>query len=139
MTCRVAVRPLVGAALFACSAAGCGSGGPPARQDVIQAAPGELHGASTRTLFHEFRETVRTRGVEGAKQELPNVLENFATYEHKDVGSHLKTYKQISEKLTSLESALAGTPTKDEVVKAVDEIWTLVDSLPGKAPAKAAP
>ena len=49
------------------------------------------------------------------------------------LGAHKETYKQIYEKLKALEGTLAGSPTKEAVVKVVDDIGALADKLPGKA------
>ena len=111
--------------------AGCGRGSGRPDLDAIPAE--ELHGASTKGMLYEFRAKVRKYGVAAAKKELPAVLEAFADYEQQPIGSHKETYRQIAEKLKALETTLAGSPTKDAVVKAADEIGALADKLPGKA------
>jgi len=112
---------------------GCGSGQPSGRPDLDAIPDEELHGASTKGMLYEFRAKVRKRGVAAAKTELPSLLEGFKDYEKQPVGKHKDTYRQIAEKLKTLEGTLAASPTKDTVVKAADEIGTLADKLPGKA------
>lgn len=111
---------------------GCGSGQAGARPDV-DAIPDDVHfGTASKALLYEFRAKVRKRGVEGAKRELPQVLEGFEGYEKRSLGEHTATYKEIVEKLKALEGSL-GSANRDAVIKAADEIGTLADKLPGTA------
>lgn len=112
---------------------GCGSDEPPARQDILDKAPEELHGSSTKAMLYEFRAIVRKRGTAGAKAELPILLENFEGYEETPVGDHLDTYTQIVEKLKSLETMLAGSASDEEVKAVIEEVGKLADTLPGEA------
>lgn len=128
-TCRL----LGTALLIILSIAGCGSGQPSGRPDLDAIPREELHGASTKAMLYEFRAKVRKRGATAAKQELPQLLEDLGNYERQPVGQHKDTYKQILEKVKALETTLAGSPSKDAVVKAADEIGALADKLPGKA------
>jgi hypothetical protein len=125
---------LLGAALLITLCVfGCSSGQPSGRPDLDAIPREELHGASTKAILYEFRAKVRKRGVNAAKQELPQLLEGLENYEQQPVGQHKDTYKQIVEKIKALQTTLAGSPSKDAVVKAADEIGTLADKLPGKA------
>ncbi|MGH7127323.1 MAG: hypothetical protein ACREIV_02050 [Planctomycetaceae bacterium] len=112
---------------------GCGSDEYTARPDILQTPEAELHGASVKASLYEFRAKVRKHGAEGARQELPTLIESFEGYEDQPVGEHLETYTQIDAKLKELDSMLAGSPTKEQVVAVAEEIGTLADKLPGKA------
>jgi hypothetical protein len=119
--------------LLALAAQGCGSDEPPARPDILEAPAEDLHGAATKATLYDFRARIRKRGVDAAKQELPLLLENFENYEDEPLGQYRETYDQIVEKLKALETTLGGSPTKEQVVQAAEEIGTLADKLPGKA------
>ena len=93
----------------------------------------ERRGAATKADIYVFRANVRRRGISAAKQELPDLLSSVEGYEKLKLGEHKETYKQIVEKLKALEGLLAGSPSKDAVVKAVDEIGTIAAKLPGTA------
>jgi hypothetical protein len=113
---------------------GCGPRRQASGRPDIDAIPEiELRGAADKATLYEFRAKVRKRGVSAAKQDLPDILPSFEAYEKYKLGEHKETYKQIAEKLKALQGLLAGSPTKEAVVKAVDEIGTLADKLPGKA------
>ncbi len=112
---------------------GCGSGQQSGRPDLDAIPDEELHGSSTKGMLYEFRAKVRKRGVQAAKAEVPVLLESFADVEQQPVGGHLDTYRQIAAKLQELQTTLAGSPTKEAVVKAAEEIGTLADKLPGTA------
>ena len=115
-------------------APGCGSRGQPSGRPDIDAIPEiERRGAATKADIYEFRAKVRKRGVAAAKQDLPDLLASLEGYERLKLGEHKETYKQIVEKLKALQGQLAGSPSKEAVVKAVDEIGALADKLPGKA------
>lgn len=118
--------------LLALGMVGCGSE-PPARQDILDQPAEELHGAATKGMLYEFRAKVRKHGVEGARQELPILLENFENYEQAPVGQDLDLYKQINDKLMAFQTTLGGSPDNDAVVQAVEEIGVLADLLPGEA------
>jgi len=127
VSCGPAVA--LGIALFAL---GCGSGQTSGRPD-IDAIPDEDHFAKdVKGQLYEFRAKVRKRGVNGAKQELPQLLEGFEGYEKRRLGAHAATCKEIVDKLKALEGAVASA-NRDAVVKAVEEIGTLADKLPGTA------
>ena len=113
--------------------AGCGSNGPPAREDVLAMPREELYGASMKSLVYEFRAKVRKRGIPAAKEGLPGLLENFNGYEEQAVGTHLETYRQIADKLKTLQTTLEGSPSREAVTDQVDEIGSLADQLPGDA------
>ena len=112
---------------------GCGKGQKSGRPDIDAIPEVELRGASNKADIYQFRAKVRKRGAAAAKQDLPDLISSLEGYEKLNLGPHKETYKQIVEKLKALESTLAGSPSKDVVVKAVDEIGTLADKLPGKA------
>jgi hypothetical protein len=112
---------------------GCGSGQKSGRPDIDAIPEIELRGAATKASLYEFRAKVKKRGVAAAKQDLPDLLSTLEGYERLKLGEHKETYKQIVEKLKALESELAGSPTKESVTKAVDEIGALADKLPGTA------
>jgi len=115
-------------------APGCGPRGQSSGRPDIDAIPElERRGAATKADIYQFRAIVRKRGVAGAKQELPDLLASLEGYERLKLGEHKETYKQIVEKLKKLQGELAGSPTKEAVVKSVDEIGTLADKLPGQA------
>lgn len=120
------------AVAIAAGLSGC-SGQRSGRPDLDAIPDEELHGASIKALLYDFRAKVRKYGAAGAKKELPAVLEGFQDYEKQPVGKHLDTYRQIAEKLKALDTTLAGSPSKDAVVKTADEIGSLADKLPGKA------
>jgi len=65
--------------------------------------------------------------VAAAKQDLPDLLAGLEHYEKFKLGQHKETYKQIVEKLKALQADLAGSPTKESVTKAADEIGALAD------------
>lgn len=121
------------ASLLALGAMGCGGDTPEARQDILNTPREELYGASTKSLLYEFRAKVRKHGVEGAKDALPELQENFQGYEQLPLGEHMQTWQQIDEKLKELESALGQSPSREQVTSSVEEIGTLADKLPGKA------
>jgi len=115
-------------------APGCGSRGQTSGRPDIDAIPElERRGAATKADIYHFRAVVRKRGVAGAKQELPDLLSSLEGYERLKLGEHKETYKQIVEKLKALQGELAGSPSKEAVVKSADEIGTLADKLPGQA------
>jgi hypothetical protein len=125
---------LSGAALLVTlCVSGCSSGQPSGRPDLDAIPRDELQGASTKAMIYEFRAKVRKRGASAAKQELPQLLEGLQDYERQPVGQHKDTYKQIVEKIRELQTTLAGSPSKEAVVKAAEEIGALADKLPGKA------
>jgi hypothetical protein len=113
-------------------AVGCGSTQSSARPDIDAIPDEEHHGKLTKVLVYEFRAHVRKGGVEAAKRELPELLENFEGYENRKLGDHAATYKEIVEKLKAMEASL-GSAARESVVKAADEVGTLADKLPGEA------
>jgi hypothetical protein len=123
-----AAFPLV---VLAC-AAGCSTGQSSGRPDV-DAISDEVHfGTASKGLLYEFRAKVKKHGVEAARQELPQLLESFEGYERRKLGESAGTYKEIVEKLKALEGTL-GTASREDVIKAADEIGALADKLPGEA------
>jgi hypothetical protein len=113
--------------------AGCSGAQPPSGRPEVEGVSDEEHfGAASKALLYEFRAKVRKRGVDAAKQALPQVLESFDGYEQRKLPDSAATYKEIVEKLKALEGSLASA-SKDAVVKAAEEIGTLADKLPGKA------
>ena len=115
--------------------AGCGSAGNSARPDVDAISDEEHFGTASKRLLYEFRAKVRKHGVNVAKQDLPDILEELSTYDQRRITKDKDVYKEIVEKLKALQGKLGGSPAKEEVVKAADEIGTLADKLPGKADA----
>lgn len=111
---------------------GCSSGQTSGRPDIDAIPEVELRGAATKASLYEFRAKVRKRGINAAKQDLPDLIESLEGYEKLKLGEHQETYKQIVEKLKAFQGTLA-TATKDSAVKAADEIGALADKLPGKA------
>jgi hypothetical protein len=114
---------------------GCSSGQRSGRPDIEAIPEIELRGAATKGQIYEFRAKVRKHGIAAAKQDLPDLIGSLENYERLKLGEHKETYKQLVEKLKALESTLAGSPSKEAVVKAVDEIGTIADKLPGTADA----
>ena len=126
---------LMAALVLPLGAGGCGGADTSARPDIA-AIPDEEHFANdTMGQLYVFRAKVRKRGVEAAKQDLPDLLEGVATYEQRRITKGKETYKEIVEKLKALQAKLGSSPSKDEVVKAAEEIGTLAGKLPGKAEA----
>src|SRR5262245_20353196 len=119
------------AGLIYLGAAGCNSTVNTSRPDVDAVSNEEHFGISSKRLLYEFRAKVRKNGVNAAKQDLPGVLEELSTYDQRRL-SNKDDYKEIVEKLKALEGKL-GTSSKEDVVKAADEIGALADKLPGKA------
>ena len=118
---------------FAVMALACGSGGSSGRPDLDAIPEVERRAEATKAEIYQFRARVRKGGVNAAKQDLPDLIASLENYEKLKLGEHKETYKQIFEKLKALEGTLGGSANKDAVVKAVDEIGTLADKLPGKA------
>jgi hypothetical protein len=117
------------------AACGCGGADTSARPDIA-AIPDEEHfGKDIKGQLYVFRAKVRKRGAEAAKQDLPDLLEGVATYEQRRITKDKDVYKEIVEKLKALQTKLAGSASKEEVVKAADEVGALADKLPGKADA----
>ena len=115
------------------TATGCGSASQSSGRPEVESVSDEDHfGSASKALLYEFRAKVRKRGVNAAKQELPQVLESFEGYERRKLGESTGTYKEIVEKLTALQGTL-GSANRDALIKAADEIGTLADKLPGKA------
>jgi hypothetical protein len=119
--------------LLAASGPGCGSGQSSGRPDLDAIPEIERRGEAVKADLYAFRAKVKKRGVNAAKQDLPDLIPSFENYEKLKLGEHKETYKQILEKLKALEATLAGSPSKDAVVKAVDEIVAIAEKLPGKA------
>jgi hypothetical protein len=123
---------LIAATIFT----GCSSGQRSGRPDLDAIPEEERRGSATKADLYLFRAKVRKRGVAAAKQDVPELVESMSAYEKLKVGQGYKdTMKQIVEKLTALQNDLNGSPTKESVTKAAEEIGTLADKLPGKAEA----
>ena len=121
------------AAAMVIAAGGCGGSKSSSGRPEVEGVSDEEHfGSASKALLYEFRAKVRKRGVNAAKQELPQVLESFDGYERRKLGESAGTYKEIVEKLTALQGTL-GSANRDALIKAADEIGTLADKLPGKA------
>jgi hypothetical protein len=115
------------------AAVGCGgSSSSSGRPEVDSVSDEEHFGAASKALLYEFRAKVRKRGVEAAKQEVPQLLEAFEGHEKRNLGDSAAAYQEIVEKLTALQGTL-GSANRDAVIKAADEIGALADKLPGKA------
>ncbi|MCI0357996.1 MAG: hypothetical protein L0211_05910 [Planctomycetaceae bacterium] len=112
---------------------GCSGSQPSSGRPEVEGVSDEEHfGASSKALLYEFRAKVRRRGVDAAKQELPQLLEGFEGYENRKLGESAGVYKEIVDKLKALQGTL-GSANRDAVIKAADEIGALADKLPGKA------
>ncbi len=111
---------------------GCGGGQRSGRPDIDEIPEIEHRGGATKTQIYEFRALVKKRGIAGAKQALPDLLEGIQAHEKLKLGEHNATYKEIAEKLKALQTELAGSPAKDAVEKAVDGIVAVAEKLPGK-------
>jgi len=126
---------LFATSMFLVSIPGCfGSGRSSGRPDIDAIPEEELRGAATKSDIYQFRAKDRKRGVAAVKQDLPDLLGGLSSYEQLKVTQAYKdTMKQIVEKMTALQGTLGGSPSKDAVVKAVDEIVAIAEKLPGKA------
>jgi hypothetical protein len=127
LSCFVAIS------LLAAASSGCGSGRKSGRPDIDAIPEIELRGAATKNALYEFRAKVQKRGVAAAKQDLPDLLENIQAHEKLKLGAHNATYKELAEKLKALQGELGGSPSKDAVLKKIDEICTVAEKLPGTA------
>jgi hypothetical protein len=133
MMFRHAVACLFGSLLIAALLAGCSTRQKSGRPDIDEIPEINLRGAATKNAVYEFRAKVKKRGVAAAKQDLPDLLENIQAHEKLKLGAHNATYKELADKLKALQSDLGGSPTKESVTKAVDEICTIAEKLPGEA------
>lgn len=131
---RLRIRMAAAATLLVAALLGCSGGSAPSGRPEIDAVPdAALYGASAKAVLYEFRAKVRKHGVAGAKQSLPELLENFEGFTALPADEYSATYKQIMEKLRELENSLAGSPNREAVVQAAEDIGKLADSLPGQA------
>jgi len=133
MMSRYFLSCFVGLLLLGAAATGCGSGRRSGRPDIDAIPEIELRGAATKTALYEFKAKVQKRGVNAAKQDLPDLLENIQAHEKLKLGEHNATYKELAEKLKALQGDLGGSPSKDALVKKIDEICTIAEKLPGTA------
>ena len=134
MNDRFAVWFVAFSLFLAALSSGCGGSGRNSGRPDLDAIPEiERRGEATKADLYVFRAKVKKRGINAVKQELPDMIATFEAYQKLKLGEHNETYKQILEKLQALEGTLAGSPSKDAVVKAVDEIVTIAEKLPGKA------
>jgi hypothetical protein len=115
---------------------GCGSGGPPAREDVLAIPDEEHYGGVVKGRLYELSAKIEKRGVKGAQEALPEMLENMQGYEKQALGDHGDTYRQIDTKLKELDTSLKGSPTPEAMKQAVEELRALANKLPGKADEK---
>jgi hypothetical protein len=119
--------------LVALLTAGCGSSRNSGRPDIDAIPEIEHRGGATKSAIYEFRAKVRKRGVAAAKQELPDLLENIEAHQKLKLGEHNATYKELADKLKALQGELGGSPSKDAVLKSIDDICTTAEKLPGQA------
>jgi len=133
MSRRCFCVPFVAFALLALLMAGCGSRRNSGRPDIDAIPEIEHRGGATKTAIYEFRAKVRKRGVAAAKQELPELLENIEAHQKLKLGAHNATYKELADKLKALQGELGGSPSKDAVLKTIDDICTTAEKLPGQA------
>jgi len=132
--CLGGVTRLLGVLFLIClSAWGCGSGGPPAREDVLKIPAEEHYGGAIKGMLYVLCAKMEKRGIKGAKEGLPEVLENMQGYEKQSLGSHSDTYRQIDQKLKDLDTLLKGSPTDAVVKQTAEELRGLASKLPGKA------
>jgi hypothetical protein len=119
-------------ALVVTGVCGCGSRGQSSGRPDLDAIPElQRRAEGDKATLYEFRAKVRKRGVAAAKQEVPDLVATFEAYQKLKLGEHQETYKQILEKLKELQGMLAGSPTKEAVTKAADEVGALAAKLPG--------
>jgi len=114
------------------TALGCGSGAP-ARQDVLATPADEHFGGVIKGMLYVLCAKIEKRGVKGAKEGVPEVLENMQGFEKKALGSHRETYRQIDQKLKDLDTQLNGSPSDAALKQAAEELRGLASKLPGKA------
>jgi len=119
--------------LVALLTSGCGSSRNSGRPDIDAIPEIEHRGGATKSAIYEFRAKVRKRGVAAAKQELPDLLENIEAHQKLKLGEHNATYKELADKLKALQGELGGSPSKDAVLKSIDDICTTAEKLPGQA------
>jgi hypothetical protein len=113
---------------------GCGGGVQKSGRPDVDAIPEIEHrGRAAKDSIYEFRAKVKKRGVPAAKQELPELISVIEAYSNLKLGEHTQTFKDLLAKLKELETLLAGTPSKDAVVKVVEEAAAIVGKLPGTA------
>lgn len=126
--------PMLGLAIvLSLGAVGCGSGGPPARKDVLAIPAEEHYGSSTKRMIYELCAKIEKHGVKGAQQSLPETIENMQSYEKQALGDHADTYRQIDTKLKELDTLLKGSPTDAAMKQAAEELRGLASKLPGTA------
>jgi hypothetical protein len=133
MISRRRLSCIVAAWLVGLAVVGCSSRQKSGRPDIDEIPEIEHRGKATKNALYEFRAKVKKRGVAAAKQDLPDLLENIQAHEKLKLGAHNATYKELAEKLQALQSQLGGSPTKDAVLKSIDEICTVGEKLPGEA------
>lgn len=127
------VPHLLAVVLTSLCAWGCGSGAPPAREDIL-AIPAEDHfGGSTKGMLYELCAKIEKHGVKGAQQALPEMIENMQGYEKQAIGTHGETYQQIDNKLAELDNLVKGSPSNAALKQEVEELRALANKLPGKA------
>ena len=120
------------AALLGGTVAGCGSADSSARPDIA-AIPDEVHfGKDVKAQLYTFRAKVRKRGAEAAKQDLPDLLESVASYEKRQITKDKDVYQQIVEKLKALQTKLTASASREDAIKAAEEVGSLADKLPGE-------
>jgi len=125
--------PFIALVFLALLTAGCGSRRNTGRPDIDAIPEIEHRGGATKSAIYEFRAKVRKRGVAAAKQDLPDLLENIEAHQKLKLGAHNATYKELADKLKALQTELGGSPSKDAVLKTIDEICTIAEKLPGQA------
>jgi len=124
---------IVASLLLGMALVGCGSGRRSGRPDIDAIPEIELRGAATKNALYEFKAKVQKRGLNAAKQDLPDLLENIQAHEKLKLGAHNATYKELAEKLAALQGELGSSPSKDALLKKIDEICAVAEKLPGTA------
>jgi hypothetical protein len=120
--------------VLALISSGCGGGGQPSGRPDLDATPeADRRAAATKAELYVFCARVKKRGVNAAKQDLPDLLGSLEGYEKLKLGAHQETYKQIVEKLKALQTLIGGSPAKPALDAAVAELKALADKLPGNA------
>ena len=120
--------------LIAMVAGGCSGGGQPSGRPDLDATPeADRRAAATKADLYDFCAKVKKRGGNAAKQDLPDLLASMEAHEKLKLGAHQETYKQIVEKLKTLQGLISGSPAKPALDAAVEELKKVADKLPGNA------
>ena len=133
MMSRHILSRFVGLLLIGSVLVGCGSGRRSGRPDIDAIPEIEHRGGATKNAIYAFRARVKKNGVNAAKQDLPDLLENIEAHQKLKLGEHVATYKELGDKLKALQGELSGSPSKDAVLKSIDDICAVAEKLPGQA------